>query len=189
MAIPTEDLVARGQLVGLREKSADDSWNDYLWRTDDELAELDAAPPLRMSFEQYAPIHRDDLRYTTSRSHRFAILELADGKHIGNCMYYDLDRRSKEAELGVMVGDRAYWNSGYGSEAVRLLVSRMFEDLELDRVYLKTLDWNIRAQHAFEKVGFTRYGWKDQGRYRFMLMEIKRPTWEQAQSVPPSPTE
>ena len=189
MAIPTEDLVARGQLVGLREKSADDSWNDYLWRTDDELAELDAAPPLRMSFEQYEPIHRDDLRYTTSRSHRFAILELADGTHIGNCMYYDLDRRSKEAELGVMVGDRAYWNSGYGSEAVRLLVSRMFEDLELERVYLKTLDWNIRAQHAFEKVGFTQYGWKDQGRYRFMLMEIKRPTWEQAQGVPARPTE
>ena len=189
MAIPTEDLVARGQLVGLREKSADDSWNDYLWRTDDELAELDAAPPLRMSFEQYAPIHRDDLRYATSRSRRFAIVTLADGKHIGNCMYYDLDNRSKEAELGVMVGDRAYWNSGYGSEAVRLLVSTMFEDLELDRVYLKTLDWNIRAQHAFEKVGFTRYGWKDQGRYRFMLMEIKRPTSEQAQNAPPSPAQ
>lgn len=179
MAIPTEDLIVRGVKVALREKSPDDAWNDYLWRVDEELSELDAARPLTMTFDNFKPMHKDDLRYPAPRSHRFAIVSLEDGgKHVGNCMYYDLDLRSKQAELGIMVGDRAYWNGGYGSEAVRLLVDYLFEELELDRVYLKTLDWNMRAQKAFEKCGFTQYGWGNQGRYRFMLMEIKRADWE-----------
>jgi RimJ/RimL family protein N-acetyltransferase len=178
MAVPTEGLVVRGTKVGLREKSPDDAWNDYLWRVDEELSELDAARPITMSFEQFVPIHREDLRYPTPRSHRFAIVEMASGKHIGNCMYYDLDTRRREAELGIMVGERAYWNGGYGSEAVNLLLEHMFEQMELHRVYLKTLDWNIRAQNAFAKCGFRHYGWGNQGRYRFMLMEVTRPEWE-----------
>src|SRR5690606_14691744 len=110
----TEGLVARGTKVALREKSPDDAWNDYIWRVDEELAELDAARPLTMPFDQFISIHREDLRYPAPRSRRFAIVAAADGKHIGNCMYYDLDMRRGEAELGIMVGDRAYWNGGYG---------------------------------------------------------------------------
>ncbi len=181
MATIAKPLIVTGERVGLRDKAEMDSWNDYLWRSDDELAELDAAYPLKMTYEQYAPIHKDDLNYISKRSHRFAIVELSEGKHIGNCMYYDLDRRAKEAELGIMIGDRAYWNGGYGTDAVKLLTSWMFNKLELNRVYLKTLDWNVRAQRAFAKAGFTQTGFTDRGRYRFMLMDIKREAWQQMQ--------
>ncbi len=182
MALNTRGLVTIGERVGLRDKAEIDSWNDYLWRTDDELAELDATYPLKMTYEQYMPIHHDDLGYVSKRSHRFAIVELTEGKHIGNCMYYDLDRKAREAELGIMVGDRAFWNGGYGTEAVKLLAGWMFRELELSRVYLKTLEWNVRAQRAFTKAGFSQTGWREQGRYRFMLMDIKREKWEQMQA-------
>jgi RimJ/RimL family protein N-acetyltransferase len=178
MAVPTEDLVTYGIKVALHEKSPDDTWNDYLWRIDEELSELDAARPLTMPYEQFLPIHKEEIRYPAPRSHRFAIMTLEDGTHIGNCMYYDLDLRRREAELGIMVGDRAYWNGGYGTEATGLLVDHLFEELELERVYLKTLEWNIRAQNSFIKSGFRQYGWGNQGRYRFMLMEIKLPEWD-----------
>ncbi len=178
MVARAKPIIVTGERVGLRDKAEFDAWNDYLWRSDDELAELDATYPLKMSYEQYAPIHKDDLNYISKRSHRFAIVELSEGKHIGNCMYYDLDRRAKEAELGIMIGDRAYWNGGYGTDAVKLLTSWMFNKLELNRVYLKTLDWNVRAQRAFGKAGFTQTGFREQGRYRFMLMDIKRDVWE-----------
>ena len=171
MATATKRLIVTGERVGLRDKAEIDSWNDYLWRTDDELAELDATYPLKMTYEQYAPIHTDDLNYISKRSHRFAIVELSESRHIGNCMYYDLDR--------------AYWNGGYGTEAVKLLTGWMFKELELARVYLKTLDWNVRAQRAFTKAGFSQTGFRDQGRYRFMLMDIKRDRWEEMQQAAP----
>ncbi len=178
-------LIVTGGRVGLRDKAESDAWNDFLWRSDDELAELDATYPLKMSYEQFVPIHQDDLNYISSRSHRFAIIELSEGKHIGNCMYYDLDRKAREAELGIMIGDRGYWNGGYGTEAVTLLTRWMFNELELNRVYLKTLDWNVRAQRAFAKAGFTQKGFNERGRYRFMLMDIKREAWEQMQADRP----
>ena len=183
-----EDFVRIGAKVGLREKLDADAWNDWLWRVDEELSELDAARPLTMSFEQYQPVHREDLRYPAPRSHRFAIVDLPTGTHIGNCMYYDLDTRTEETELGIMVGDRGYWNSGYGQDAVKLLLDHLFERLRLRRVYLKTLEWNIRAQRSFGKNGFREYGRGDQGRYRFKLMEVTRPEWAAlgAQDHPPA---
>jgi RimJ/RimL family protein N-acetyltransferase len=183
-----EDFVRIGEKVGLREKSDDDAWNDYLWRIDAELSELDAARPLTMTFEQYQPVHKEDIRYPAPRSHRFAIEDLESGTHIGNCMYYDLDTRSEEAELGIMVGDRGYWNHGYGQDAVTLLLDHLFDRLRLKRVYLKTLDWNIRAQRSFSKDGFREYGTGDQGRFKFMLMEITRPEWEALKSSSDSST-
>ena len=173
-----EDFVRLGEKVGLREKSDEDAWNDYLWRIDQELSELDAARPLTMTYEQYEPVHEEDIRYPAPRSHRFAIEDLATGTHIGNCMYYDLDTRSEEAELGIMVGDRGYWNHGYGQDAAALLLDHLFERLRLRHVYLKTLDWNIRARRSFEKNGFREHGTVNQGSYNFVLMEITRPEWE-----------
>jgi len=177
-----EDSVRIGTKVRLREKSDDDAWNDWLWRTDEELSELDAARPLTMPFEQYQSVHHEDIRYPAPKSHRFAIHDLETGTHIGNCMYYDLDTRSEEAELGIMVGDRGYWNDGYGQDAVRLLLDHLFERLRLKRVYLKTLEWNIRAQRSFAKNGFREYGSGDQGRYKFTLMEVRRSGWEAMRS-------
>ena len=50
----------------------------------------------------------------------------------------------------------------------------MFEALNLERIYLKTLDWNHRAQRCFEKAGFKRYGTSRRGDYDFILMEVFR---------------
>ena len=188
MAQPVGDepqYVARGGRIGLREKSDTDAWNDYSWRNDEELSELDAARPLSMSFELYQPIHKEDLRYPAPRSHRFAVEDIETGTHIGNCMYYDFDPRKHEAELGIMIGDRAYWNRGYGEETVRALLDHMFERLSLRRVYLKTLEWNIRAQRSFAKNGFREYGRGDQGRFKFMLMEVTRAEWEALRAATP----
>jgi hypothetical protein len=43
----------RGAKVVLREKRPEDAENDYIWRSDPELARLDAALPLTMTFDRY----------------------------------------------------------------------------------------------------------------------------------------
>jgi RimJ/RimL family protein N-acetyltransferase len=54
----------------------------------------------------------------------------------------------------------------------------MFDALPVDRVYLKTLDWNFRAQRCFEKSGFRRYGTSRRGEYVFILMDIRRESFD-----------
>ncbi len=166
----------RGAKVVLREKRLEDAENDYIWRSDPELARLDAALPLTMSFDRYLKLFQDQLKYPTPGSHHFAT-DTIDGKYIGNCMYYDLDTVNLEAELGIVIGDREYWSNSYGYDAVITLLDHMFTARRLKRVYLHTLEWNKRAQRCFSKSGFKPVKMVRRMAYDFILMEVLRDDW------------
>ena len=167
-----------GSKVRLCDKNLVNASNDYAWKTDPELAKLDATPLLNISFIEYLSSYASELRHPSLVKYQFAILTL-DGKHIGNCIYYDVSKSKGEAELGLMIGNRNYWGKGYGTDTVTTLVSYIFGKTNLKRIYLKTLKSNQRAQKCFNKCGFTPYGRWTSGGYSFMLMELHRTKWQQ----------
>lgn len=167
-----------GTKVRIRPKRLEDAANDYQWQADAELSDLDAVAPLRMSFEAYQREYREQLRFPSAVRRSFAI-ETLDGAHIGNCVYYNIDKENREAEVGIMVGNRDYWDQGYGTDAVRTLVDFVFRRHNFKRLYLKTLEKNLRAQHSFRKSGFTPYGHMDRDGYNFLLMELPRTRWQE----------
>ena len=166
----------QGARVILRDKRVEDAEQDYIWRSDSELARLDATYPLTMSFERYLKIFEDQLRFPTPGSHHFST-ETLDGKFIGNCMYYDLDSVNMQAELGIVIGDRDYWSNSYGYDAVTTLLDYMFTEKKMKRVYLHTLEWNTRAQRCFEKSGFNLVKPVRRLSQDFLLMEVLREDW------------
>ncbi len=168
-----------GSKVKLCYKSLADAPNDYAWKTDKELAWLDASPTPTVSFAEYQLSYAQELHHPPPAKCQFAILTL-DDKHIGNCAYYDIDRRNGEAEIGIIIGNRNYWSKGYGTDAVTLLVNHIFDKTDLKRIYLKTLESNQRAQKCFNKCGFTPYGRRGSGGYSFVLMELYRTKWQQS---------
>ncbi len=173
----------QGVRVILRDKRLEDSELDYRWRSDPELAKLDAAYPLTMNYERYLKMFEDQLRYPTPGSHHYAI-EVAGPKFIGNCMYYDLDSVKKEAELGIVIGDRDYWSGSYGFDAVVTLLDHMFSEKRLDRVYLHTLEWNHRARGCFSRCGFKPVRDVRRMGHDFILMEVLRADWlDQSEEV------
>jgi len=162
--------------ITLRKKRLSDAGNDYSWYTDRELSSLDATSPLTMAFEDYLEDFASELYYPYPGRHSFAI-ETQDGKHIGNCVYYNLDTEKRETELGIMIGNRDYWNKGFGTCAVNTLVSYIFNRTQLNRIYLKTLTNNHRAQECFMKCNFTKCGHMNKNGYKFLLMELYRDKW------------
>lgn len=166
----------RGARIILRDKRIEDAEQDYIWRSDPELASLDAAFPLTMSYDRFLKLAQDQMRYPTPGSHHFAT-ETLDGKFIGNCMYYDLDSVKMQAELGIVIGDRDYWSNAYGYDAVATLLDHCFNEKKLERVYLHTLEWNKRAQRCFEKCGFTQVRPVRRMSHDFILMEVFREDW------------
>jgi len=161
-----------GTKVKLRGKILADARDDYIWQTDPELAGFDAASPLAISFSWYLSDYANRLHYPSTARYWFAI-ETLDGKHIGNCTYYNVDETKSEAELGIMIGNRDYWDKGYGADAVSTLVSYIFRHTDLNRIYLKTRDLNTRAQKCFQKCGFIPYGHLVRDGFSFVLMEIR----------------
>jgi RimJ/RimL family protein N-acetyltransferase len=178
---PLNGDIITGNKVRLREKKLSDVRNDYQWQSDPELAEYDAAPILDISFSIYlldysSMVHHKD-------NHRYPLaIETLDGKHIGNCTCYDIDAKKGEAQLGIMIGNRDYWDKGYGADAINTLVDYIYKTSSLHRLYLKTLDWNKRAQQCFSKCGFTPCGSLKRNGYRFVLMELTRENWEKRQA-------
>ena len=79
-------------------------------------------------------------------------------KLIGSLAFTNIDWRNRSSEFGIMIGDKAYWNQGYGTEAVRLLVKHGFNTLNLNRIFLHVFENNPRAIRAYEKVGFVHEG-------------------------------
>ena len=171
----TNGPIWAGKVV-LRDKRLEDAVDDYAWRVDEELAALDAAPPLKQPYSQFLHSYQETFDFPSPWSQRFAV-DTLDGKHIGNCMCYDINLAYGEAEVGIMIGNRDYWNRGYGTNTMVGLINHMFTSTSLRRLYLHTLEWNLRAQRSFTKCGFSvirsvrRYG------HGFIRMEISRDSW------------
>ena len=166
-----------GNKVRLRTKKLSDARNDYRWQSDPQLARLDAAPLLSVSFPAYLMDYVDQMHKPGLKTCSFAI-ETADGRHIGNCTCYDIDDAKGEVQLGIMIGDRSYWDKGYGTDAVITIVNHIFSNTKLGRIHLKTLDWNLRAQECFKRSRFTPCGLLHQNGKNFVVMELRREQWE-----------
>ena len=109
----------------------------------------------------------------------------ADGKVIGQCALFNVDEIARTAELGITIGDAAYWGRGYGRESVRLLLSVAFRYRHLHKVWLYVHAGNERARRAYAACGFVEEGrlrahvWSD-GRYDDLLvMGILAKEWQE----------
>ncbi len=167
-----------GEKVRVREKRVKDIQNEYSWRVDPELSRLDATKPMTMSYEDFFRYSKEEMQFPNYRSKRLAV-ETLEGVHIGNIMYYDLNMQNRQAEVGIMIGDKDYWSNGYGTDTVNTLLRHLFTILELDRIYLHTLSWNYRAQASFAKSGFKLVRNVKRGGQDFILMEVLRSNWEE----------
>jgi len=167
-----------GEKVRVREKRVKDIQNEYSWRVDPELSRLDATKPMTMSYEDFFRYSKEEMQFPNYRSKRLAV-ETLEGVHIGNIMYYDLNMQNRQAEVGIMIGDKDYWSNGYGTDTVNTLLRHLFTILELDRIYLHTLSWNYRAQASFAKSGFKLVRNVKRGGQDFILMEVLRSDWEE----------
>ena len=172
-------MLRNGKVV-LRQKALEDAEQDYAWQSNSELAGLDAVQPLKVPFQVYLEEYKSIISYPSPRRFQLAV-ETQDGIHIGNCACYNIDYKKGEAEVGIMIGHRDYWDRGYGSDALAALVDYIFSKTDLKLLYLKTLDYNFRAQQCFRKCGFDPDRRGESGKHTFILMSLKRSQWFKSQ--------
>ncbi|MEW5974456.1 MAG: GNAT family protein [Acidobacteriota bacterium] len=110
------------------------------------------------------PVSRaDEARWLESVSmsnHRDKVFAVETEGHdlIGSIGLHAINWVERKAELGVMIGEKRYWNRGYGSAAVNAVLRIAFEKMNLNRVFLRVHENNTRAIRVYEKCGFQREG-------------------------------
>ena len=80
--------------------------------------------------------------------------------------------------LGIVIGEKAWWNRGNGQRAIELLLDYGFNLLNLNSIMLGVIAFNERAIRCYRKVGFREIGRRRQARvingkkYDVILMDI-----------------
>lgn len=87
---------------------------------------------------------------------RVFIIENDSGRAIGTCGLRHISQAQGHASLGILIGEKALWDQGYGAAALRSLIEFAFHDLGLRQVQLTCHRDNRRALRCYQKVGFRR---------------------------------
>ena len=102
----------------------------------------------------------------------------------GNTRLFHLKWLHRSAEFGIIIGDKALWDHGYGTEVLELMLAHAFETLNLNRIYLHVYSSNQRARRSYEKAGFVvegtlRQAMFQRGRYvDILIMGILHAEWK-----------
>jgi diamine N-acetyltransferase len=154
MHLPTEDTMIHGKRIYLRAWERSDLVAFTRWFNDPEVTvNLGDAYPALSSIQEERFFEQ-----AITEKHHYAIVLREGDLLIGNCSFHHLDLHNRSAELGIVIGEKAYWNQGYGREAVGMMLEIGFEGLGMNRIELRYYDFNARGRRAYEAAGFVEEG-------------------------------
>lgn len=144
-------LKIEGKRIYLRTLTAKDASNRYYsWINDREINKY-----LESKKTTIADLHKYiKIRFNDPNSLFFGIFLKNKDIHIGNVKLEPIDFNVKKATLGILIGDKNYWNKGFATEALKILKDFAFNKLNLDEINLGVNKENIGAVKAYEKSGF-----------------------------------
>lgn len=122
---------------------------------------------------------------TADDRYDFAITQKDDpaSAYVGEVVLNQIDDENRSASFRIALGSSEHFGKGLGTEATRLIVDFGFRQLNLHRIELEVFDFNPRAQHVYEKVGFKKEGVKRDvllwdGKYQSaIVMSILEDEW------------
>ena len=113
----------------------------------------------------------------------FAIRPLEADSLLGNIGLVDIEWSNRVAWLYIGLGDRSVWGKGIGSEAMRLFLTYVFNELNFHRIQLSVVSYNDAAIRMYERLGFVHEGVlreageRDGKRYDLIVYGLLRREW------------
>lgn len=127
------------------------------------------------------------LEQTESEEKRqFVIVTLDKDEMIGTVGLERINYINRHATLGVFIGEEAYRNGGYGTEAINMILDYGFNYLNLNSIQLDVFAFNERAIACYKKCGFKEMGRRRQATfvngkyYDTIQMDILKEEFKQA---------
>ena len=163
-----------GDRVYLSPVNREDFEKNTEWLNDIEVSVNLNALGMTITLER----EKEWLEGATRADDSFAIVDAAKDELIGGCGLHNVDHVNRTAENGIFLGNKAYWNKGYGVEAIRLLLDHAFNVLNLNNIMLNVSGFNQRAQKCYKKAGFNEIGRRRKARrlggqtYDIIFMDV-----------------
>ena len=83
---------------------------------------------------------------------------VVDDKKIGAIIHNKIDLENKKVELDIIIGEKENLGKGYGSDSLKTLIRYMFENFDINKIWIEARANNPRAIRAYELAGFKKEG-------------------------------
>jgi RimJ/RimL family protein N-acetyltransferase len=118
----------------------------------------------------------------------FRLRTIEDDTFIGFVALHSIEWNNQACLLAIGIGNPGDRGKGYGTEALKLILRYAFYELNLNRIGLDVISYNLPAIKAYEKVGFKVEGQmrsavlRDGKKYDRVIMGILRDEWLKRQN-------
>lgn len=164
-----------GKRVYLRPLAKEDSVHLRKWSDDAEIRGLIG--------EVTSMSHADCEKflegvYADSSREWFVVVVKENSRVIGEAGLLRMNPTWRTTDVSVIIGEKAEWGKGYGTETILLLLDFAFRHLNFHRAAIGVVGFNERAIRFWEKVGFRKEGiqrdgyYYDHKYYDFVMMSI-----------------
>lgn len=153
-------LTLKGQTIYLRALEPQDLDFLYLVENDETLWEVSATqtPYSRFLISQYLENAQQDIY--EAKQLRLAICRENDFPAVGLIDLFDFDPKNRRAGIGILVQHENDRTRGIGREALGLLISFAFQQLQLHQLYANISFDNAASLALFTSFGFEKVGVK-----------------------------
>lgn len=152
----------RGDRVSLRPLRRSDIPTLDRWHNDGETMQYWGVRMPLVGDGHWEPHFAPGGKFTKFEHEAFFAICNEGGDPIGRLGLHDYDIIARRGELSIFIAEADYRSKGYGSEAIVAFGHWYFNEKGAHRVWLAVLGTNVRAQRAYEKIGFTREGtWRE----------------------------
>ncbi|TKI60051.1 GNAT family N-acetyltransferase [Lysinibacillus mangiferihumi] len=152
--------------VILRELTLDDVEDRYQWCLDKEITKHLNIP------DKYPPFSREETQnwikmcIDKTNGYEQKAIVTEQGKHIGWVDLKNIDKSNKHAELGIAIGNKYFLGKGYGLSAMKEMLLWGFNELELNKIWLRVEVDNVNAIKSYKRIGYVEEGILRQDRLR-----------------------
>lgn len=84
----------------------------------------------------------------------FTIILKDKNIYIGNCGLHNIDFQKKTCEFGIFIGEKSYWDKGYGTDTINAILNFATMEMGLVSIMLTVYEYNSRAISVYKKCGF-----------------------------------
>ena len=141
----------KGNIIYLKPITLNEVDNTYLsWLNDPEvMMGIETSGYTLENLKKYV-----EERINNSKIAFFAIWSNDTNSHIGNIKFEITDVKAGVCDLGLLIGNKNYWGKGAGSEACKLGIEYVFQQMKVRKIYLAVYENNPNAKKLYEKLGF-----------------------------------
>ena len=186
------EKVRLGPLDAERDAETVSRWThdpEYLRLLSADIARPLSAFQVKKQFEELAKDAEKN-----RNAFNFSIRLREDERLVGTARLYAIEWTHAAGRLQIGLGDRNDRGHGYGGAALRLLLRYAFDELNLHRVSVSTMEYNTGALRFLERAGFVvevrrrQAIARDERRWDAIMLGLLRDEWRGNVKVVRNPT-